>query len=119
MNNNKPNPIGIILSEIVGCDFREMKAEVDNCPWHSVSDEQLRKMLQGEMPMPWRIKANLSEYALKELEGWDDLNCEEEEIYARLAVHLEWFMNNKKMHIQWQRRMQALVDDYIDIHSVE
>ncbi len=119
MNNKKFNPIGIILSEIVGYDIKKLKAVVDQCPWHSVSDEQLRKMLHDEIAMPWRLQANLCEYALKKIEGWEDLNCEEFETYARLIVHLEWFLNNKKMHIQWQKRLQALVDEYIDILSVE
>jgi hypothetical protein len=119
MNNKKFNPIGIILSEIVGYDIKKLKAVVDQCPWHSVSDEQLHKMLHDEIAMPWRLQANLCEYALKKIEGWEDLNCEEFETYARLIVHLEWFLNNKKMHIQWQKRLQALVDEYIDILSVE
>jgi hypothetical protein len=119
MNHKKSNPIGIIIHEILGCDIKDLKAEVDLCPWHSISDEQLRKMLHDEIAMPWRLKANLSEYALKKIEGWEDLNCEEFEAYARLIVHLEWFLTNKRKHIQWQKRLQALVDEYSDTLSVE
>lgn len=120
MKNKKFNPIGLILSEMVGYDSKELKAEVDLCPWHSISDGQLRKMLRGEMPMPWRIKANLSEYALKKLEGWEDLNCEEEEeVPARLAVHLLWFLMNMRIHILWQKILQTLTDEFMDILSDE
>ena len=119
MNNKKFNPIGIILSEIVGYDIKKLKAVVDQCPWHSISDEELRKMLCGELSMPWRLQANLCEYAIREYEGLEFLECKEFDVYPRLVKHLKWFLTNKKKHIQWQKRLQALVDEYIDILSVE
>ena len=100
-------------------DIKELKAVVDQCPWHSVSEEQLCKMLSGEIPMPWRINSILCEYALKEIEGWEDVECEEHEVYARLIVHLEWFLMNKKKHIIGQKRLQALIDEYTDILTDE
>jgi hypothetical protein len=119
MNNKKPNPIGIILIEMLGCEIKELKPEVDQCSFHSVSEEQLDKMLLGEITMPWRINANLCEFALKQLEGWEDLNCEEEEVPARLAVHLLWFLMNMKKHILWQKLLQALTDVFTDILTDE
>jgi hypothetical protein len=35
MNNKKPNPIGIILIEMLGCEIKELKPEVDQCV-HSI-----------------------------------------------------------------------------------
>lgn len=118
MNTKNFGPIGIILIEFLGCDIKELKAQVDLCSWHSISQDQLHKMLRDEATIPWRIKSILCEYALKKIEGWNDLKCEEDEVYARLAVHLEWFLTNKRRHIQWQKRLQALSDEYSDIHTV-
>ena len=119
MNTINFGPIGIILIEFLGCDIKELKAVVDQCSFHSVSEDQLQKMLNNEPSMPWRIYSILCEYALKKIEGRENLECEEHEVYPRLAEHLEWFLTNKKRHIQWQKRLQALADEYSDIHKVE
>ena len=119
MNNKKLIPIGIYLIEFRGCDIKMLKAEVDQCSYHSVSEEEFRRMLSNELEMPWRFQSILCEYALKEIEGWDVLQCEPHEVYARLAVHFEWFLMDKKRHIKGQKRLQALIDENVDILSIE
>ncbi len=119
MNDLKPYWLGIICCEILGYSPKELKVEADKCSFHSVSEEQLCKMLNGEITMPWRLKSLLSDFALMEFEGWEELQCEPDEVYAKLSVHVEWHLNNKKKHIHGQKRLEALIDEHIDIVSVE
>jgi hypothetical protein len=121
MNDKRLNAIGIALVDILGMDIKQIKDLADLCPWYSITEEQLEKMLTNELEMPCKVQSILCEHAVCQWEGLDSgfFDGKEFEIYRRFEKHLKWHLKNKRKHVQWQKRLQSMVDEYNDINGVE
>ena len=82
--------------------------------------DEMHDTLKIKFSSEWQsIEINERQIGLQTVNSTARMNTKEFEVYARVAKHLKWFLTNKKKHIQWQKRLQALIDEYIDILSVE
>jgi hypothetical protein len=119
MNDVKPHPLKYLLCEVNGFTIPQLKKKIDKETSFSVSEEELLEMLDDKRPFPWRLENYLSELALINIEGWDQMKCDPEEGDSRLLMHAELFLIEKKKYIDARRRLRALFDEYSDVYSVE
>jgi hypothetical protein len=119
MNGIKPHYFKWLLTKRLGMNTKQIKSEIEKNTAFRISTEQLDKYLSSEDEIPWRIHYYLNQLALIQLEGWDELQCEEDEVVDRLIPHIKDILEDKKKIIEDNQRVEDCFKEYDSIMWVD